>query len=901
MLLRNVVCGGMLLLLSLLICGVCSGVTQSTQEITVISGLAGSTEDPEETPTGFDSQSTRGTIYLGSWGTVHEGIGWTKYDIPDFSGTGQRIVKVQLNLGAVSYNVGHPWPGIIITRVEDDSWTESTIHTEWPVSEDSIVERPSEPDPQWTADRQSTDITEWFISGAESLTGGEPLSIRYTKTPPYDVQASKNARFGYPTVTITSVPVGVARFPIPDNNEQGISPEVTLAWSPGEGAVSHNVYFGTDPTPDMGEFKGNYEQASYQPAASLDFNTTYYWRIDEVLGDTSEVEGVVWSFTVRPPIYKAWNPYPLDDGDILELDDSLNWTPGDFAVYHDVYFGEDFDEVQNAVRLEGDINGDGQVNLGDLSILSEQWLGDSSSQIGVSANVDGQGTVNMSDFAAVADNWWGRQSPIYKGRYSSDTNSLNVGEIKFGQTYYWRIDEVNQAHPQKSWKGDVWTFSATLGLDRGHKLLLKYGLQIQAIIFMDYGFDLNRWAQSNFTSVNLWDRNVDMSNLGDPPGIPWGRIGNYNYVRSNEEPYASNFISVQHGDEQEGYNENWIQDAKTALATLRSNIPQAISYTNQRMDAPDRQGYDIMREYMEEAEPDMLSLGIYIFRCDAWDRDYDDMYRRLQFYRILALEGHDGTGQRPIPQSYIPQLWWDNTSGCTVPSHPFEIPSDSELRSQLFAAWTMGLKYVNYFVYNDPYYPSFIHPALFEGDGDANPRPQFYYQAETNRQSLNLGPAIVRLVSTDLRMIEADQPRPGNIQPWTPDADPYITSISATNLGTVNNGQPGHLLIGYFKPLHEALDGPQYQDQIYFMIYNGLTGADALVSETRQQIDIGFSFGDSGIDSLQRRSRDTGQVELVPLQHMEGSVYKLELVLPGGTADLFKFNTGAPFIGNDNP
>ena len=47
---------------------------------------------------------------------------------------------------------------------------------------------------------------------------------------------------------------------------------------------------------------------------------------------------------------------------------------------------------------------------------------------------------------------------------------------------------------------------------------------------------------------------------------------------------------------------------------------------------------------------------------------------------------------------------------------------------------------------------------------------------------------------------------------------------------------------------------------------------------------------------LQRLNRDTGDVELVPLDHVSGSVFRLELLLDGGTGDLFKFNTGAPFI-----
>jgi hypothetical protein len=43
-------------------------------------------------------------------------------------------------------------------------------------------------------------------------------------------------------------------------------------------------------------------------------------------------------------------------------------------------------------------------------------------------------------------------------------------------------------------------------------------------------------------------------------------------------------------------------------------------------------------------------------------------------------------------------------------------------------------------------------------------------------------------------------------------------------------------------------------------------------------------------------SRTTGGIELVPLQALGGSNYRLQLTLDGGTGDLFKFNTGAPFV-----
>src|SRR4029077_1361439 len=51
-----------------------------------------------------------------------------------------------------------------------------------------------------------------------------------------------------------------------------------LSWTPGLGASSHAIYFGTT---SPGTFKGNQASTTYDPG-SLSVGTTYYWRIDEI-------------------------------------------------------------------------------------------------------------------------------------------------------------------------------------------------------------------------------------------------------------------------------------------------------------------------------------------------------------------------------------------------------------------------------------------------------------------------------------------------------------------------------------------------------------------------------------------------------------------------------------------
>ena len=60
-------------------------------------------------------------------------------------------------------------------------------------------------------------------------------------------------------------------------------------------ASSYDVYFGTDSTPDAGEFQGNQTGLAFD-LGTLGAGTTYYWRIDSV-NATGTTTGSVWSFT----------------------------------------------------------------------------------------------------------------------------------------------------------------------------------------------------------------------------------------------------------------------------------------------------------------------------------------------------------------------------------------------------------------------------------------------------------------------------------------------------------------------------------------------------------------------------------------------------------------------------
>ena len=157
---------------------------------------------------------------------------------------------------------------------------------------------------------------------------------------------------------------------------------------------------------------------------------------------------------------------------------------------------------------------------------------------------------------------------------------------------------------------------------------------------------------------------------------------------------------------------------------------------------------------------------------------------------------------------------------------------------------------------------------------------------------------------------EVNNDPPYNVPAWSTLADPYITGISVTNPGNYNTYTkddlfsswtvrlPGDVVVGFLKPLHESFDGPNFSNQEYFMIVNSLCPSVGTAYEARQQVRLTFNFGSSGITSLQRMRRSDGLVETVPLVSDGNNVYHLDLILDGGTGDLFKYNTGAPFVGS---
>ncbi|MHC4866606.1 MAG: Calx-beta domain-containing protein, partial [Planctomycetota bacterium] len=255
----------------------------------------------------------------------------------------------------------------------------------------------------------ATSTIEFETDGSDVLVVYDGGDNTYPDPARPEREGSKGILNAFEIIKVGIAPVTVTAWnPFPDNGADGINPVVDLSWMPGSGAVSHDVYFGTDSdavgdantSETLGVYMGRQDACEYDPVANLELGQTYYWRIDEVNGP-SIYEGSVWSFTVDEG--KACCPSPDNGSTEPDGDVTLSWSPGIVAASHDVYFGTDFAAVSNAGTL----------------------------------------------------------SPEYKGNQALASVSYDPpGLLDMGQAYYWRIDEVNPGYADS--KGDVWNFQMTI-------------------------------------------------------------------------------------------------------------------------------------------------------------------------------------------------------------------------------------------------------------------------------------------------------------------------------------------------------------------------------------------------------------------------------------------------------
>jgi hypothetical protein len=365
---------------------------------------------------------------------------------------------------------------------------------------------------------------------------------------------------------------GKATIPSPIDKKTDVARDVVLGWKPGTYAAKHNVYFGTTSAevtaatttthPNV-QVSLNQDANTYDPTGVLNFNQTYYWRVDEINAPPTSLTiftGDIWSFTTETVSYQitstinatassyttGMEPGKTIDGSGIDTatdqhgtTDTTMWLSGDDTQPPWIQY--QFDKVYKLNEMwvwNSNQNVESIIGLGIKSVKVEysidpnkyNWTQLSSvsefAQAPGAATYVHNTTVNFGGIAAryvritALSNWkglvpkyglsevrffyipvqarepnptngqtgvvinpvlrWraGREAAQHKLYFSTKMQDVNDGTVApinipagssyasygplsldLGKTYYWKVNEVNDANSIPTWKGDVWSFS----------------------------------------------------------------------------------------------------------------------------------------------------------------------------------------------------------------------------------------------------------------------------------------------------------------------------------------------------------------------------------------------------------------------------------------------------------
>ncbi len=351
---------------------------------------------------------------------------------------------------------------------------------------------------------------------------------------------------------------GLATDPMPDDEATDVARDVALGWTPGEFAATHDVYFGTvwDDVNDAGRanplgvlVSQGQSGATYDPPGRLEFEQTYYWRVDEVNAapDNVTFKGDVWSFTVEPFAYTVENiiatsngmseaeagPENTINGSGLDAEDQHSISSTDmwlaFSAGEPLWIQYEFDRVYQLYQMlvwnynvqfelmlgfgikeatvEYSMDGANWTTLGDVELAQgtakSTYVYNTTIDFGGAAakyvrltatsGYGMTGQLGLSevrflfvpgharepqpsdgatgvDPAVVLDWRAGRQAASHDVYLGTDPNALSPAatvtassftpdNLVYDGTYYWRVDEVNEAEVQSLWEGEIWSFA----------------------------------------------------------------------------------------------------------------------------------------------------------------------------------------------------------------------------------------------------------------------------------------------------------------------------------------------------------------------------------------------------------------------------------------------------------
>jgi len=146
----------------------------------------------------------------------------------------------------------------------------------------------------------------------------------------------------------------------------------------------------------------NVQNAPFNIGSSTWENKEYAGKMDDFrVYDYALPESKIQALFRGEDLGLAWKPYPYDGAGDVPYDVVCSWSPGDYAVSHDVFLGTNWNDIND---------------------------------------------VNSSNYASYPNVEYSHQDAC-----SYDP----CGLLDLDQIYYWRVNEVNSPN---SWRGNIWRF-----------------------------------------------------------------------------------------------------------------------------------------------------------------------------------------------------------------------------------------------------------------------------------------------------------------------------------------------------------------------------------------------------------------------------------------------------------
>jgi hypothetical protein len=416
---------------------------------------------------------------------------------------------------------------------------------------------------------------------------------------------------GAATFRFPNLHKGNAASPTPEDEETDVYHAIYLSWKSGDYADKHMIFFGTDfndvneatiSNPLGTSVSGELDVNNFNPGM-LEYETTYYWRVDEINAPSSPgtYHGQVWTFTVEPYYYKipadritataissakgndpnntinesgldpntdehsngsgSWassgtdtndvwirydfdKPYKLHEmlvwnynhtllwrygfKDVLieYSEDGQTWTQNTSVTQFDRASGKPDYVYNTVVPFNGAVAKSVRITaLSNWGTYKNSGLSEvrfiyipvrarypkpeaDSEEVSVNANLGwrpGREAVSHNVYISTSEEAIENGSaPVHTVTANSYVPSLDVG-----QTYYWRVDEANNAETPSLWQGDIWSFVSQeyITIDDFEDYNDSAGYEIWSTWVDGYGVDENG-SQMGHTSSPFAEKSI---------------------------------------------------------------------------------------------------------------------------------------------------------------------------------------------------------------------------------------------------------------------------------------------------------------------------------------------------------------------------------------------------------